>query len=184
VSDQTLQRLVVADRAGFAVAQHRIQLVELQLLHVQVAQEISGKGTQLLGGFDQPAQHGVRIDLEDPSGGTDAQPLGEARQGTHDEVHWDPLTMENRAVRLEKIALTSRTVQLPPGAPTGMAVGTQVPEPQPAAIGTTRMGTKMHGGVNHTRASLGWRHGSGAERRGRLGMRHLVFTGGTEGFVR
>ena len=66
----------------------------------------------------------------------------------------------------------------------GMPVGVQVPEPQPTAIVTARMGTTMPGGVKHTRAAMGRRHGSGAERRGGFGLRRLVCTGGTAGFWR
>ena len=56
------------------VSQHRVQLIELQLLQVEITQEIGGKGAQLLGRFDQPLQHRVGINLEDPSGGADTQP--------------------------------------------------------------------------------------------------------------
>jgi hypothetical protein len=43
----------------------------LQLTHVHLAEEIRGKGAQLFGRFDQPAQHGVRINLKAPSRGAD-----------------------------------------------------------------------------------------------------------------
>jgi hypothetical protein len=40
---------------------------------VHVAEKIAGKGLELLGGFYQPLQHGVRVDLEHPGGGANAQ---------------------------------------------------------------------------------------------------------------
>jgi hypothetical protein len=73
---ETFNRLVVADRAGLEVAQHGVQFVELQLLHVQGAEERGRKGAQLLGGFDQPVQHGVGVDLEDPRRGADTETFG------------------------------------------------------------------------------------------------------------
>jgi len=66
---QALQRLVLADRTGFEVAQHRVQLIELQLLDVYVAEEIRGKSPQLLRRFLQPVQHRIGLDLKDPARG-------------------------------------------------------------------------------------------------------------------
>ncbi len=80
-----------------------------------------------------------------------------------------PFAMQDRPRRLGKVAVAGRPVALTPGATMGMPVGVQVPEPQPAAIVTARMGTTMPGGVKHTRAAMGRRHGSGAERGGALG---------------
>jgi len=77
-----------------------------------------------------------------------------------------PFAMQDRPRRLGKVAVAGRPVALTPGATMGMPVGVQVPEPQPAAIVTARMGTTMPGGVKHTRAAMGRRHGSGAERGG------------------
>jgi hypothetical protein len=45
---------------------------------------------------------------------------------------------------LGKKAVARGAVELPPGAAAGMAIGAQVPQPQPAAIVTIGMGTKMH----------------------------------------
>ena len=105
---QTLDGLVVADLAGFEVAQHRVQLVELQLLQVEIAEEIRGKGAQLLGRFDQPLQHRVGVDLEDPRRGADTQPFGQAGQDPHDQLHRRLFAMEDRAMGLQKVALARR----------------------------------------------------------------------------
>ena len=56
--------------------EHGIQLIELDLLDVHLAQEVAGKGLQLLGCFHQPVQHRIGGDLEDPRGGANAEPLG------------------------------------------------------------------------------------------------------------
>ena len=72
---QTLHRLVVADLTGFEVSQHRVQLVELQLLHVQGVEEGARKGSQVLRRFDQPVQNSIGVDLKDPRRGADTQAL-------------------------------------------------------------------------------------------------------------
>ena len=91
--------------------------------------------------------------------------------------------MENRAVRLEKIALTSRAVALPPGATARIAIGAQVAQAHPSPVITARMRTEMVGGVNLTGAAVGRWHRIGSYRRGSFGMRGLVFTGDAMGFV-
>src|SRR5215470_925960 len=86
--------------------------------------------------------------------------------------------MENRAVRLEKIALTRCAVKLPPGATARMAIGTEIAQSQPALIVTARMRAEMPGGVDDTRAAGRRRHGSGSSWRLRLGVVKLVFAHG------
>ena len=90
---------------ALTLPQHGIQLVELQLLQVHITEKIGGKGAELLGGFDQPVQHGVGVDLEDPSRGTDAQAFGQACQDAHDELDRGLFAMEDRAMRLQKVPL-------------------------------------------------------------------------------
>jgi hypothetical protein len=75
-------------------------------------------------------------------------------------------------------------VVLTPGATSGMTVGAQVPQPQPALLGTAGVGTKVHRGVNFTGAPVGRRHGVRRHRRAWLGMCGLVLTQGTAGFLR
>ena len=50
--------------------------------------------------------------------------------------------MKNRAVMLGKLAGARGAVQRSPGAATGMTIGPQVVQPQPAALGTIGVGTK------------------------------------------
>ena len=119
---QTLHRLVVADLAGFEVAQYGVQLVELQLLQVKITEKIRGKGPQLLGRFNQPLQHGVGVDFEDPSRGTDAQALSQAGQDVHDEVDLGVFAVEEGAMVLRKIPVTAEAVELSPEAAIGMAI--------------------------------------------------------------
>jgi hypothetical protein len=82
---QTLDRLIIADLTGFERSQDRVQLVELQLFEVQITQEISTKGAELFGRFDQPVQHGIGLDLKDPSCRTDTQALCQTGQDWDDE---------------------------------------------------------------------------------------------------
>jgi hypothetical protein len=58
--------------------------------------------------------------------------------------------MQERAVRLEKIALTSRAVEFPPGATPRMAIRTQGAQAHPPAVIIARKRTKVMGGINLT----------------------------------
>jgi hypothetical protein len=60
----------------FHLPQHSIQLIKLHLLDVHRTKKVPGKGLELLGGFYQPSQHRVRIDLKDPRRGTNASAFG------------------------------------------------------------------------------------------------------------
>src|SRR5262249_24764461 len=111
------------------VTQHSIQLVELQLIDVHVAEKIARKGLEVLGGFHQPLEHRVRVDLEHAGRGTDAQALSQAREHAYDQFDRQAIAMQERAVRLQKVSLTSATVQLAPRATAWMAVSAEVPQP-------------------------------------------------------
>src|SRR5262249_6734086 len=105
-------------------------------------------------------------------------------QAAHDQLHCRLFAVENRAVGLQKVPLTRGTVELTPGAATGMTVGPEIATPAPASVLTTGMRTKVQRGVDCTGASVGRCHGVGRYRRGRLGMRGLSLTQGTRGLVR
>src|SRR5262245_37272922 len=66
--------------------------------------------------------------------------------------------MKNRPVMFGKIAFARGAVELSPGAATGMAVGTEVAQPEPAAIVTTSVGTEVPRGLHHPGASVRWGH--------------------------
>jgi hypothetical protein len=106
-------------------------------------QEVVGKRPELVRGLDQPLQHRVRIDLEHPRGAADAQAFSKAADDMHDEIDRDALAMEQGAVGLQKVSITAGTVELAPGATSGMPVGAEVPQPQPAAIATGGIGTEV-----------------------------------------
>ena len=154
---QALDGFVVADCTRFAVAQHRVHLVELQLLQVERTEEIRGKSTQLCRRFDQPVQDGVGSDLEDPSRGADPQALSQAGQDMYDAFHLGVFAVEEPW----KVALARGAVQLPPGAAIRMAIGAEIAQPEPAAIVTIGVGTKVHRGIHRPGASGRWRHGIG-----------------------
>ncbi len=61
----------------------------------------------------------------------------------HDEVDRHAFAMQERAMGLEEVTLTTATIQLSPGATTGMPVGADIAQPEPAAIATVRIGTEM-----------------------------------------
>jgi hypothetical protein len=121
-----LDGVVFAEFTTFHVPQYGIQLVELPLAHVHLAQKGARKGTQRLRSLYQPVQHRVRIDLEHPRGGPHAQALGQARQHADEQLHGSPFAMQNRALGLEKIAFAGETLELTPRATAGMAVGAQI----------------------------------------------------------
>src|SRR5262249_52344394 len=102
----------------------------------------------------------------------------------HDEVDRDACAMEQGAVRLQKVSITAGTVELPPRAATGMAVGAQVVQPQPPAIVTIGVGTNMPRGVHRPGASVRWGHGIGPHRSRGGGMHGLSLTQSTVRLVR
>src|SRR4029453_11054954 len=65
-----------------------------------------------------------------------------------------------------------------------MSIGPQVVQPQPTAIVTMEMRTKVHGGIDSTGAAMGERHGIGPGRRSGGIFRGLLVPQGTVGFVR
>jgi hypothetical protein len=72
VSVQSLDGVVLAERAVFDGAQYGVELVQLQLAYVDIAEEIAGKRLELLAGLHQPLEHRVRVHLEHPGGGANA----------------------------------------------------------------------------------------------------------------
>jgi len=140
---QTVDRLVFAHLPVLHGAEHGIQLIELYLLDVHLTQEVACKGLKLLGRFHQPVEHGIRVHLEDPRGGANAEPLRQAGQHADDQLHGDLLSMKDRAMMLGKVPFACDAVELAPGTATGMAIGTEVPQPEPATIATARMGTEV-----------------------------------------
>jgi hypothetical protein len=131
---------------------------QLQLLRVEITEEMDGKGAQLLGHFDQPVQHGIRVDLEDPRRSADTEPFSQAGQDAYDALDRRLFAMEDRAMGLQKVTVACRTVELTPGAAAGMTVGPEIAEPEPPPIVTSAVRTEVLRGVHCTRTSVGWRH--------------------------
>src|SRR5215510_14530328 len=92
--------------------------------------------------------------------------------------------MKNRAMMLGKIAVARGAVKLTPGAATGMAIGPQVVQSQPAAIITSGVGTKVPGGVHRPGTAVCERHGIGPSRRRWRRRTGLSLTQGTVRLVR
>jgi hypothetical protein len=91
--------------------------------------------------------------------------------------------MKDRAVRLIEVPATRDTLKLSPGLTTGMAIGPQVAQPEPAVVRTIRVGTEVGLCIDGTLASpresdgRRWRPGRFGTRIGTLG------TGLAQGFV-
>jgi hypothetical protein len=86
--------------------------------------------------------------------------------------------MEEGATGLQKVALARGTVELAPGAATGMTVGAEIPQPEPAPIVTIAVRTKVPGRVDRTGTPVGRCHGVGRHRRRRFGRRGVLCTQG------
>src|SRR5438094_10325094 len=81
------------------------------------------------------------------------------------------LTVKRCTVGLLEVAATAGAMQLSPGATAGMTVGTNIAQPEPAAIATGGIGTEMARGVHLAAASArgdeaGWWGGGGLRARG------------------
>src|SRR5207249_4997924 len=83
-----------------------------------------------------------------------------------------------------KVAIARGAVQLPPGAAAGMTIGPQIVLPQPAAIVTIAVGTKVHRRIHRPGAAVRGRHGIGPDRRRWIGLPGLLFTQHTVRLVR
>src|SRR5262249_3294905 len=82
---------------------------------------------------------------------------------------------------LQKVSLTRGTVERSPRATTGMAVGAQVPQPQPAAIPTAPMGAAVPGSVHRVGATMARGHRLGWRRRQRGRRGRVLLTPGAMG---
>src|SRR6266581_622102 len=91
------------------------------------------------------------------------------------------LTVKRCPVGLLEVAATAGAMQLAPGATAGMTVGTNIAQPELAAIATVGIGTEMARGVHLAAASArgddgGWR-GAGGLRARRGGVLTRVAMG-------
>src|SRR4030095_5680992 len=80
------------------------------------------------------------------------------------------------AMMFGKIAVARGAVKLPPGAAAGVAIGAQIVQPQPAAIVTMAVGTKVHRRLHRPGAAVRERHGSGPDRRRSIGLPSRLVT--------
>jgi hypothetical protein len=92
--------------------------------------------------------------------------------------------MADGAMMLRKGAVAGGPVAWAPGAPTGMAVGAQIAPPEPAAIATACLGTKVPRGVHHAGAALGRGHRCRWHWRRRVRRRGVLLAQGPRGLVR
>jgi hypothetical protein len=63
-----------------------VAFIELDLIDLHLAQQGGRQGLELLGGFHQPVQDGMGIDLEDSRGAADTQSLGETGDAMDNKV--------------------------------------------------------------------------------------------------
>src|SRR5216684_6983356 len=135
----------------------------------------------MLRNVNQPGQDGIRVHLEYPGDGADAQPFGQGAHGPHQHVEHDTLAMQWRAVGFLEIATTAGAMQLAPGATVGVTIGTDIAEPDPAPIVAGGMGAEVPRRVHLARAAARG-HDTGWRAPGRLGAGRVgLLTGGTGG---
>src|SRR5215813_7956703 len=91
--------------------------------------------------------------------------------------------MKEGAMRLQKVAVAGCAVELSPGATTGMAIGAEVSQAQPAAIVTGGMRTEMPRGVNLTGAAGGRKYRIRPHRGLWRGVRCCLHAQGTRGLM-
>src|SRR4029453_3527369 len=117
----------------------------------------------MIRGIDQPDEHRVRVHLEHAGDRTDTQPFRQSTNRPYEPIEWHLLPVHWRAMRLQKIPATFAAIELSPGAATGMTVGRDIAQPEPATIATVGIGTEMLRGVDVTAAAScrsnrrGWR---------------------------
>jgi hypothetical protein len=83
---EPLNRLSFAQIAASHRTEDNVEFVELDLLEMHLVQKIGRKGVQLLGGFHQPAQDGIGVDLEDPRRPSDASTFGQTRDDVYNAL--------------------------------------------------------------------------------------------------
>ena len=86
-------------------------------------------------------------------------------------------------MRLQKVSLTRGTVELALGAATGMTVGAEIPQPEPAPIVTIAVRTKVPGSVDLTGTPVGRCHGIGRHWGRCFGRRGVLCTQDAMGLV-
>src|SRR5205823_12178725 len=138
------------------------QLIELHLPDAHVMEDVSRKRLKLLGRFDEPLQHRVRVHLKHPRRAPDTKALSQARDDMYDEVDGGTLPMKDRPQALQEVAATGDAEQLPPGPAMGVAIGAEIAPADPAPIGTVRVRTEVRRGVDLAVAppcqdDAGWR---------------------------
>ena len=112
--------------------------------------------------FDQPLQHGVRVDLEHPGDGANAQALRQRAHCPHQLFGCHALAMQRGAMGLLEVTFTADAIQLAPGTAIGMAIGAEIAPSDPAPIGTVRVRAEVRRGIDLPAASSredhpGWR---------------------------
>ncbi|ETX06240.1 MAG: hypothetical protein ETSY2_18300 [Candidatus Entotheonella gemina] len=108
--------------------------------------------------LDQPAQHGVRVDLEDTGDGTDAETFGQSGDGLHQFVRIDLLGVKRCAVCLREITVTAQTHQLAPSSSIRVAVSTDIPKAYSAVIRTGGLWAKVASGIDLSVTASGEGH--------------------------
>src|SRR5207248_8128303 len=83
----------------------------------------------------------------------DAQAFRQRAHRPHQPVRCDTFPMQRRAMCLQKIPVTGAAIELSPGTATGMTVGCDIAQPEPAPIATVGIGTEMTRGIDVTAAA-------------------------------
>src|SRR5262249_59559620 len=102
---------------------------------------------------NQPWQPRVRVHLEDRGHSAEAQAFRQRAHRPPQPVRGDTFPMQRRAMRLKKIPVTGAAIELSPGTATGMTVGRDIAQPEPAPIATVGIGADMTRGVDVTAAA-------------------------------
>src|SRR5215831_13991419 len=137
---QAFESLGLADLTVLNRTEQGIEFVHLHLRDAHVVQKMLREGLELIRRRYYPVQHRVRVHLEYPGDRTNAQPFG---QGPHHQLGGDARAMQGRAMGFEKIAPAGHALQLPPPSTTGMTVGADIAQSDPAVIITAWSGAEL-----------------------------------------
>jgi hypothetical protein len=112
---QARDSLGLTDRTVLHGTEEGKHLIELDLPHTHIVQDVSGKRPELLCSFDQPLQDRIRVDLEHPYSASDAHTFGQVRDNAYDEIDRGALAMKDRTkgLKLTPYGRTSSRARCP-----------------------------------------------------------------------
>jgi hypothetical protein len=89
-------------------------------------EEVLGEGFEMVGSFDEPLEHRIRVDFEHTGDRPNPQAFRQRPDRPHQQIGRYTLAMKDGAMGLKKVAPTAVAMQLSPGTTVGVPVGTDI----------------------------------------------------------